>query len=269
MQKGTVMQKCPSWLLVAIAMLVLSAPAGAQQDALARGVTAMERYDLTSARRLLTEAVQQDSASYEANWRLAHVLMDLGKTTPDSVRSPARDSLYRLAESYARRAVLANPDGANGHFVLAAAIGRASLTRSKRDQIERAVEIRNEALKALGLEPHHPGALHVMGRWHAEIKRLSSLQTFFARTFLGADIFDEASWDEAERYLRLAVQYDPDRIFHRFDLAGVLIDREKWADAAEQLAAIRRLPAVEPMDATYRREAARLEDEVGRHLARP
>jgi tetratricopeptide (TPR) repeat protein len=241
----------------------------AQGTALDRGRTAMERYDLTSARRLLEEAVRTDSTSYEANWRLASVLMDLGKETPDTIESPARDSLYALSEFYARRAVAANPDGADGHFVLAAAIGRAGLSRSKREQIEGAVEIRNEALKALGIDPHHAGALHVMGRWHAEIKRLSALQTFFAKTFLGAAIFDEASWDEAERYLRLAVDYEPERIFHRLDLARVLIDREEWSAAGEQLAAIRRLPANDPMDPTYRREAARLEDEVAAHLGRP
>jgi tetratricopeptide (TPR) repeat protein len=244
------------------ASLVLLAFAGpplaAQTDPLARGTVAMDRWDLSTARRLLEDAVRADPDSYEANWRLAHVLLDIGKETPDSVASPARDSLYASAETYARRAVSANPDGADGHFVLASAIGRASLTRSKREQITRAVEIRNAALRALGLEPEHTGALHVMGRWHAEIRRLSSLQTFFARTFLGADIFDEASWDEAERYLQLAVRHDPERIVHRLDLARVLIDRERWDQAAVQLAAIQRLPTVEPMDVRYRREAARL-----------
>lgn len=258
-------------LLPAATLLALVAPlpAAAQQGALDRGRSAMGRQDLVAARRLLEEAVREDSTSYEANWRLAHVLMDLGKETPDSVASPARDSLYVRSEFYARRAVAVNPDGADGHFVLAAAIGRAGLSKSKREQIERAVEIRNEALKALGIDPHHAGALHVMGRWHAEIKRLSSLQTFFAKTFLGADIFNEASWDEAERYMRLAVQSEPERIFHRLDLARVLIDREKWQDAADQLAAIRRLPAIEPMDPTYRREALRLEAEVAPHLRKP
>lgn len=236
----------------------LATPLAGQQGALERGIAAMERWDLSSARRHLAEAVRQDSAGYEANWRLAHVLLDIGKETPDSVASASRDSLYAMAESYARRAVAANPDGADGHFVLASAIGRVSLTRGKRERIELAVEIRNEALRALGLDPEHSGALHVMGRWHAEIQRLSSLQKFFARTFLGADIFDEASWDEAERYLRLAVQHNPDRIYHRLDLAQVLIDREAWDAAAEQLETIQRLPGIEPMDVTYRRDAARL-----------
>jgi tetratricopeptide (TPR) repeat protein len=246
-----------------LAAVLLATPALAAQDTpLARGAAAMARWDLATARQELELAVRRDSAGYEANWRLAHVLMDIGKETPDSVRSAARDSLYARAERYARRAVAANPQGADGHFVLAAAIGRGSLTRSRREQVERASEIRTEALRALGLDPQHAGALHVLGRWHAEIQRLSGVEKFFARTFLGADIFGEASWDEAERLLGEAVRIAPTRIFHRLDFAEVLIDRKAWDRAGAQLDTLLALPAVEPMDRRYQGEAARLQREV-------
>ncbi len=251
------------------ALSLVAAPLAAQQSALARGAAAMERWDLSAAERWLGQAVSESPTSYEANWRLAHVLLDLGKSTPDSVKSPARDTLYARAERYARAAVAANPGGADGHFVLASAIGRVSLTLGKRERIGRAVEIRQEALAALAIDPHHAGALHVMGRWHAEIMRLSSLQKFFARTFLGAGIFDAASWDEAERYLRAAVAEDPARIVHRLDLAEVLRDREAWDAAAAELDTIQRLPSIEPMDQAYRRQAARLAVEVARQRRTP
>lgn len=244
----------PTFLIALVATPLL----GAQEPALARGTAAMERWDLPAARRHLEEAVQRDPTSYAANWRLAHVLLDLGKEIPDTIRSAERDTLYARAERYARQAVAANPEGADGRFVLAAAIGRASLTKSRREQVERAGEIRTEALRALGLDPEHAGALHVLGRWHAEIQRLSGLQKFFARTFLGADVFGDASWSEAERLLGEAVRIAPARIFHRLDLAEVLIDRGKWDAAAAQLDTIVALPLVEPMDRSYRREAERL-----------
>lgn len=251
------------------ALSLVAAPLAAQQSALARGTAAMERWDLWAAERWLGQAVSESPTSYDANWRLAHVLLDLGKSTPDSVKSPARDTLYARAERYARVAVAANPGGADGHFVLASAIGRVSLTLGKRERIGRAVEIRQEALAALAIDPHHAGALHVMGRWHAEIMRLSSLQKFFARTFLGAGIFDEASWAEAERFLRAAVAEDPTRIVHRLDLAEVLRDREEWDEAAAELDTIQRLPMIEPMDQAYRRQAARLALEVARQRGTP
>lgn len=242
-----------------IATIILgTAPLVGQADPLAEGIAAMERHDLERARVLLETSVQHVPDSYQANWRLSHVLVDLAKTNPDSLLRVPRDSLYRLAVSYARRAVAANPDGADGHFMLANALGQLSLTLGNREQVKLAIEIRSEALRALGLDPTHSGAYHVMGRWHAEIKRLSAVERFFARAFLGADIFELASWDEAERNMRLATQQDPDRIFHRLDLAKVLIDRDKRDEAREQLEQIGRMPRSEPMDVEYQREAEQL-----------
>lgn len=248
-------------------VLSLCLPAAAVgQDALLLGTRAMDGHDFQTARRHLEEAVRIDPASYEANWRLAAVLLDIGKQVPEEKRDPARDSLYVVAESYARRATAAKPDGADGHFILANAIGRTSLTKSKKERIQRAAEIRAEALRAIELDPKHDGAYHVLGRWHAEIQRLSSLERFFAKNFMGAAIFNEASWDEAERLLRVAVDLRPQWVYHRLDLALILADRKKWSDAKAQLDVIAQLPPVEPMDATYKRQALALAARVGTHL---
>src|SRR4051812_35651667 len=74
-------------------------------------------------------ALATDPTGYEANWRAAGALIDIGKQTPDNLRSPARDAVYAQAEAYARRAVAANPYGAAGHFMLAQVVGRASLSK--------------------------------------------------------------------------------------------------------------------------------------------
>lgn len=238
------------------ALVISAAPLVAQGGPLADAIAAMDRHELSRARTLFEAVLQHDPGSYEANWRLAHVMVDQGKVVPDSVESAARDSLYRMSVSYARRAVAANPDGADGHFMLAAALGRHSMTQGKRERVKSAVEIRTEALRALGLDPSHAGAYHVLGRWHAEIRRLSSVERFVARNFLGGAIFEQATWEEAERNLRLAVEHGPQRIYHRLDLALILMDREKFREAREQLEAIARMPRREPMDSHYQDDAA-------------
>lgn len=262
------MPECRRAIRLAIVLLLGLPTAGAAQGALALGVRAMEVYDFQTARRHLEEAVREEPGSYEANWRLAHVLLDLGKQAPEGRADPVRDSLYQLAESYARRATAAKPGEADGHFVLAAAIGRTSLTMGKKERIEHAAEIRAEALRAVELDPRHDGAYHVLGRWHAEIERLSPLQRFFARNFMGAAIFNEASWDEAERLLRVAVELRPQWIYHRLELAEILMDRGKWADARGQLDILAQLPPVEPMDPTYKREGLTFAAKVAQQLAR-
>lgn len=227
----------------------------------------MHDHKYVAARRDLEQAIREQPDNYEANWRLAMTLVNIGQLTPDHEKSPTRDSLYASAESYARLAVAANPSGADGHFALGTAVGRASLTVGTKERIKRAAEIYREAHNAIDLDPRHDGAYHLLGRWHAEIMRLSGLQKFFAKTFLGADIFNQASWDEAEHNLRTAVQLDPSRIFHRLDLAEVLANRERWREAKQQVDTIAALPPVEPMDLNYRRRAQELRVRIAAKLS--
>jgi len=206
-----------------------------------------------------------DSTNYQANWRMATALIDIGKQTPDDVKSKARDSLYLLAERYARRAVDAKLLGADGHYALAAAIGRTSLTKGNRERVVRARDIWVEAHKALELDPDHAKAHHVLGLWHAETMRLSGLQRWFAKNVFGGDFLSRASWDKAEEHLARAVALDPKSIFHRLDLARVYVDTKQYAAARGQLAAIATLPLRDVMDSTYQAQAAKLlEDIAGR-----
>jgi tetratricopeptide (TPR) repeat protein len=199
-----------------------------------------------------------DSTSYEANWRAALALITLGNETPDSVKSPQRDSLFARAERDARRAVAGDSLGADGHFLLARALGQTALTKGKKERIRLAGEVRREALRAIELDPRHDGAYHVLGRWNAEVMRLSGLSRFFARSFLGGDIFGQASWDAAISNLERAVQLDSTRITHRLDLARVYVDRKRYGDARSQLQAVETLPVRDFDDPRLKQDAAAL-----------
>jgi tetratricopeptide (TPR) repeat protein len=233
-------------------------------DHVAMGIAANEAHDLKTALQHFQAALEQDSSSYDANWRGALTLLDLGEQIPDSSKNSQRDSLYSLAERYASRAVAAKPDGADGHFALAAAIGRASLGLGTEARIRRAKVIRAEALRTIELNPRHDGAYHILSRWNWEIMRLSGLSRFFARNFLGAGIFKEASWSKAIANMQKAVQLDPGRIYHHLELARIYIDRKRPADAQAELHSVESLPVREVMDSVYKSQGAELE----RHLAK-
>jgi tetratricopeptide (TPR) repeat protein len=241
-------------------------PAGAQDVGahVAMGTAAVQAHDLRTGLAHFQAALALDSTSYEANWRASLVFLDLGEQIPDSIKSPERDSLYAQAEGYARRAVAADSTGADGHFALAAAIGRASLTMGKKDRIRRAVVIRDEATRAIELNPRHDGAYHILGRWNAEIMRLSGFSRFFAKSFLGAGIFKEASWDAAISNMEKAVELDPGRLYHRLELAEILVDRKRYAEARAQLDQLAALSDREIMDSVYRRKAAALSARIAK-----
>ena len=226
--------------------------------AVSRGIAAFERRDPATALHEFEEALQADSTNYEANWRAALALINLGMETPDGVKSPERDSLYARAERYGRRAVRSDRAGADGYFILANALGRTALTKSKSERIRLAGEIRDASLRAIELDPSHDGAYHVLGRWNAEIMRLSGLSRFFAKSFLGARVFNQASWDDAIANLERAVQLDPKRIFHRLDLAAVYVDRKRYGSARAQLDTLETLPIRDYLDPRYKEQAAAL-----------
>jgi tetratricopeptide (TPR) repeat protein len=253
-----------TWLVWLAATMTGPDPLGAQSpaDHTAMGVAAAQAHDLRTALAHFEAALAADSTSYEAGWRAAMVLLDLGAEIPDRVKSPERDSLYARAETLARRAVLADSTRAEGHFALAASVGRVSLTMGKKDRIRRAALIRDEARRAIAIDSNYDGAYHVLGRWHAEIMRLSGLSRFFARSFLGAGVFKEASWDSAVVNLEKAVALDPGRIYHRLELAHVYADRKRYEDARAQLAEVESLPEREIRDSAYRREAGALAAEL-------
>jgi tetratricopeptide (TPR) repeat protein len=241
-------------------VLVCAARLDAQgvRDHVALGAAAMQVHDLSTALAHYEAALALDSMAYEPNWRAAIVLLDQGEQIPDSLKSPERDSLYARAERLARRAVEADSLGADGHFALAAAVGRASLTMGKKERIRRARIIRDEAQRTIALAPRHDGAYHILGRWNAEIMRLSGLSRFFAKNMLGAGIFGEASWDGAISNMEHAVALDPGRLYHRLELAEIYVDRKRYDDARTQLAELEALPDREIMDSVYRREAEAL-----------
>jgi tetratricopeptide (TPR) repeat protein len=222
------------------------------------GVESQLARDPATALAHLEVALAADPKNYEANWRASEVLMDIGKQTPDSVKSPQRDSIYARSERLARVAVEANPEGPEGYFVLSASIGRASLTKSSKERVRRAAEIRSAGLKAIALDSLNHKAYHVMGRWNAEIMRLSGFTRFFAKTFLGGKIFNAASWDSATVYMQKAVAVSPDNIYHHLDLAEIYIDLDRYSEAREHLNQVESLPVFDVMDPAYKERAASL-----------
>jgi tetratricopeptide (TPR) repeat protein len=231
-------------------------------DHVAMGVAAIEVRDLRTALAHYEAALALDSTDFAANWRAAFALLDEGELIPDSLPRAERDSLFARAEVLARRAVAADSTRPEGHFAVAATVGRASLTMGKKERIRRAKIVRAEALRTLALDSSYDGAYHVLGRWNAEIMRLSGFSRFFAKRFLGAGIFGEASWEGAITNLQKAVELDPARIYHRLELARVYADRKRYQEALDQLGRISSLPDRELLDPLYRERAVELQRRI-------
>lgn len=198
-------------------------------------------------------ALKTEPKNYAALWKAAGASIDLGEGETTQKR---RDSLYSNGSALARRAIEVDSVGAEGNFTMARALGRTALSMGPRDRVKFGTEVRVRALKALAADPKHPGAMHVMGVWNAEIMRLSTLTRLFAKTFLGAATFSSASWDSAEKYLKESVDLDPMRTVHRLDLARVYRDTNRKPEARAAYEAALKCPLVDANDEMYKIQAA-------------
>lgn len=245
------------WLQAALAVACVVASAARAQsvsDHIAQGLRDRSTHDAASALKEFEAALAIDANNYDALVNATECAVELGEFNANTKQ---RDTLFRSAEQYARRAVAANPNGAEGHFELAQALGRTALSQSPRDRIKYAIEVREQALAALNIDPNHSGALHVMGVWNAEVMRLNGFTRMIAKNFLGGKIFNEANWDEAQRYMERSVAADSARIAHRLDLGAVYADRKMRDQAIAQFEWIARAPVTDFNDARYKEQAAR------------
>ena len=240
---------------VAMSLIAATSSVAAQSPAelISLGDTAYNARRPKDALEQYTRAIAADEASYEALWKASRSEIDLAEIAPNR---PALDALAAAGRRHAEAAIRVRPSDAEGHFSLARALGRLALSVGARDGIRLSGVIRDEALAALAINSTHPGALHVLGMWNAEILRINGLSRLFARTFLGARVFGLASWDEAQRLMEASVQYDPGRIVHRLDLAGLYADRGDRTRARQWSLLIASAPLVDPNDDLYKRQAA-------------
>jgi len=248
-------------LLVAL-LAVAARPAGAQtpDPRLARIDSLSEALEPARALAAAKEVLAADPGHYGALWRAARSQVDVAKRIQGEheYTRQIRDSVFAEAERFARRAVAADSTDAEGHFMVSLALGELSRTRGGKERVNFAREIYDAAARALALDPRHDGAHHVLGAWHAEIKRLSGVTRFFAKALLGAGFMDRAAWDSAAVHLERSVALDSTYIHHRLELAEIYADMERWADAAPQLEAIPALPTRDVLDDRHRAAAAAL-----------
>ena len=245
--------------IAALAAFAGAVSAQTPAEHVALGDSSYARFKPDEALPHYVAAIGADSSNYEALWKAARSEIDLAEVERDAGR---RDQFSRAGEALSRRAIRVKPQDAEAHFHLARALGRRALSVGVRDRIKFATEVRAEALEALRHNANHPGALHVMGVWNAEVMRINGVSRFLAKNVLGGRVFGEASWDNAVSYMERAVAVDPDRIVHHLDLAKIYADVGDKAKARAHLELVVRGRRIDFSDPAYQREAQALLDKM-------
>lgn len=96
-----------------------------------------------------------------------------------------RDEYYTAAKIYAETALKIDPHNSESNCVMAIALGRSSMSKSGKEKIVNAKEIKKYVDAALKSDANNYKAWHVLGRWHFEISNLNALERSLVKVLYG------------------------------------------------------------------------------------
>ena len=133
------------------------------------------------------------------------------------INTKSRDAWYAVALSYANKAVSIAPLNDEANVSLAMVLGKSSLTKSAREKLKSAKEIKKRIDIALKSNPTNYLAWHILGRWNYEISSISSVERTAASIFFGG--IPSASMKNAIMYFEKTRTLMPYFILNYIELA--------------------------------------------------
>ena len=221
-------------------------PSSSHTDSLFRAGEAVASYNAAMAH------AARASTDYEALWRAARAETVRGVLSNDPRAEKAQ--MYVQGEGWARRAIARAPQRPEGHYWLAAALGRRARLEKLFTVARLAGEAHTEALKILAIDSLYAGGHGLLGKMHSDASDLSLFARVIASTILGASVVRTASWEAGERELLRAVALDPDAAVYRADLAQLYLRTHREPQADRVVRALLLLPVRTPADTFFKRD---------------
>ena len=248
-------------VLVAFAIMVAGqVPGVGVAEQIAVGDAAYQRFDNDEALAHYVKALDAAPSSHEALWKAARSYADVGAGFEEVDPAKAK-ALYERGVAAARKAVAVNAESADAHFILAACIGRLALFEGGRTKIELSREVRQEAERAIEVDPKHDGAYYVLGRWHYSVATLSWILKALAKVIYGG-VPPGATVEKAAELFATAIEIDGTRPGHHLEYARALVKLERYSEARRHLETCIMLPQVYWEDPSYKAEAAKMLDNI-------
>jgi tetratricopeptide (TPR) repeat protein len=167
-----------------------------------------------------------------------------------------RDSYYDAAKIYAQTALRIDPANADASCSMAMALGRSSMSKSGKEKINTAKEIRKYVDIALKTNPNHFLAWHILGRWHYEISNLNFFERTAVKLFYGG--MPESSLDESIAAFEKSQSIVSGFILNYFELAKAYHRNDQNDKAIATLKVMLTLPNQTEDDSATKEEGKRL-----------
>lgn len=219
------------------------------------------------AEALRLEAIPQEIAAYQkfqealslqpnhlvALCKSSELCSRIGRRQPNKKQ---RDQYYQNARQLALKALQFYPNDSEAHVVMAIALGRWSMSRSGKEKIQAAKDIKKHVEASIRSNPRNFKAWHVLGRWHYEIAGLSFIERSAVKIMYGG--LPDASLREAIACFEIANNIETNFILNHFELARAYHKNDEDAKARASLQKVLSLPIETEDDAGIKADAQKL-----------
>lgn len=128
-----------------------------------------------------------------------------------------RDEYYTAAKIYAETALKLDPTNAEASCSMAIALGRSTMSKTGKEKMMNAKEIRKYVDISIKSNPNYFLAWHVLGRWHYELSSLNFFERSAVNLFFGG--LPSTSFKESVAAFEKSEALTPGFILNYFELA--------------------------------------------------
>jgi len=172
-----------SFFLLSLAVLSFLFPAAQDINQLLTEANRLESLpDEMAAFAKYKEVLKIKSTQVHALSKCSELCSRIGKRETDPA---SRDNYYQAATIYAQTALKIDPTSSEACCSMAMSLGRSTMSKSGKEKIENAKDIRKYVDIALKSNPNNFLAWHILGRWHYEISNLNFIERTAVKLFYG------------------------------------------------------------------------------------
>lgn len=167
-----------------------------------------------------------------------------------------QNAWYDAALQYANRALSFSPRSDQANVSKAMIIGKSSLTKSSKEKIKGAKEIKQLLDVALATNPKNYLAWHILGRWNYELSNVNSFERAAAKVFVSS--LPEGSLKSSIICFENARKLSPEFILNNIELAKAYYANNQPAKGINLLQEAIKMPVTTEDDPRLKEKAHNL-----------